>query len=60
MFLFPINNMKAITEVGGIICPVSPSFYSNPSNIEELATTVVDRVIDLAGLNQGGYRWNDD
>ena len=57
--LIHINNMKAITEAGGIICPASPSFYSNPANFEELAATVVDRVIDLAGLEQKTFRWNE-
>ncbi|HNQ60840.1 MAG TPA: UbiX family flavin prenyltransferase [Bacteroidia bacterium] len=57
--LIHINNMKAITEAGGIICPASPSFYSGPTNFEELAATVVYRVIDLAGLDHTAYRWND-
>lgn len=57
--LIHINNMKAITEAGGIICPAVPSFYSQPKTIEEVAQTVVSRVIDLAGLEQDTYRWND-
>lgn len=57
--LIHINNMKTITESGGIICPASPSFYSQPANFEELAATVVDRVIDLAGLNLDAYRWGE-
>lgn len=57
--LIHINNLKAVTEAGGIICPANPSFYSLPKTIEELAQTVVDRVIDLAGLEQQSYRWND-
>ena len=55
--LIHINNMKTITEAGGIICPATPSFYSNPSTFEELASTVVDRVIALAGLEQDSYQW---
>ncbi len=55
--LIHINNMKTITEAGGIVCPASPSFYSKPQSFEELAATVVDRVIDLAGLQQDSYRW---
>lgn len=47
--LIHLNNMKTITEAGGIICPATPSFYSKPQTFEELAATVVDRVIDLAG-----------
>ena len=55
--LIHINNMKTITEAGGIICPATPSFYSNPSTFEELASTVVDRVVALAGLEQDSYQW---
>ena len=57
--LIHINNMKTVTEAGGIICPASPSFYSKPQSFEELAATVVDRVIDLAGLEQKSYRWSE-
>jgi 4-hydroxy-3-polyprenylbenzoate decarboxylase len=58
--LIHINNMKTITEAGGIICPASPSFYSNPKTFEELASTVVDRVLDLCGLDVKMYRWGND
>ena len=39
--LIHINNMKIITESGGIICPASPSFYSHPRTFEDLAATVI-------------------
>ena len=55
--LIHINNMKAVTEAGGIICPATPSFYSLPKTVEELASTVTDRVIDLAGFDSTSYRW---
>lgn len=58
--LIHINNLKTVTEAGGIICPAVPSFYSLPKTIEDLAQTVVSRVIDLAGLEQQSYRWNED
>ncbi|HLG35361.1 MAG TPA: UbiX family flavin prenyltransferase [Bacteroidia bacterium] len=57
--LIHINNMKTITEAGGIICPASPSFYSHPADINALAQTVIDRVIDLAGFSHDTYRWNE-
>ncbi len=57
--LIHINNMKTLTEAGGIICPANPSFYSNPQNFEELAATVVDRVLDLAGFDAKAYRWSE-
>ena len=55
--LIHINNMRTVTEAGGIICPATPSFYSKPQTIEEVAATVIDRVIDLAGLEQDSFRW---
>lgn len=57
--LIHINNMKTVTESGGIICPATPSFYSKPKTIEEVAATVIDRAIDLAGLKQESYRWGE-
>jgi len=58
--LIHLNTRKAITEAGGIICPASPSFYSKPKDFEALAATVIDRVIDLAGLTAKSFRWGVD
>jgi 4-hydroxy-3-polyprenylbenzoate decarboxylase len=55
--LIHINNMKLLTLAGAIICPASPSFYSNPKTIDDLVMTVVDRIIDLAGFDSKGFRW---
>ena len=55
--LIHIRNMETITLAGGIICPATPSFYSQPTTIEALVNTVVDRVLDLANLSINTYRW---
>ena len=55
--LIHIRNMETITLSGGIICPATPSFYSKPKTLEDVAATVVDRVLDLAGLQMNSYRW---
>ncbi len=55
-----INNMKILTEAGAIICPATPSFYSKPKTFEELAATVIDRVLDLADFDLKSYRWGED
>ncbi len=55
--LIHINNMKIITEAGGILCPASPSFYSKPQSFEDLAKTITSRVIDLAELDLDSFRW---
>ena len=58
--LVHIRNMETVTLAGGIICPATPSFYSRPTTIEEVASTVVDRVLDLAGLKIATYRWGGE
>lgn len=57
--LIHINNMKAVTEAGGVIAPACPSFYSRPTDLESIAGTVVDRVLDLAGFEVESYRWSE-
>jgi 4-hydroxy-3-polyprenylbenzoate decarboxylase len=49
--------METETMAGGIICPATPSFYSKPQTVEEVAATVVDRVLDLAGFDIKTFRW---
>ncbi len=57
--LIHINNMLTITQAGGIICPASPSFYTKPQTADEIALTVVNRVLDLAGLGNNAPGWNE-
>ncbi len=59
MNLIHIENMKMLTLAGGIICPASPSFYSLPQSVEELAQTVVNRILDLLDLEHTSYRWSE-
>ncbi|NRB61770.1 MAG: UbiX family flavin prenyltransferase [Saprospiraceae bacterium] len=59
LHLIHINNMKTVTEAGGIIAPANPSFYSRPDSLEEVAATVTDRLLDLAGFDLQTYRWGE-
>jgi 4-hydroxy-3-polyprenylbenzoate decarboxylase len=58
--LVHIRNMETVTLAGGIICPASPSFYSKPQSIEQVAATIADRAIDLAGLDIKSFRWGSE
>jgi len=58
--LIHINNMKTLTLAGAIICPATPSFYSNPETIDDLVMTVVNRIIDLAGFDNNSFRWMEN
>jgi len=45
-----LRNMTAVTEMGGIIFPPVPGFYSKPATIDEMVGHTVDRVLDLLDL----------
>ncbi len=57
--LIHIKNMEAITLANGIICPATPSFYSLPRTFEQLASTVVDRVLQISGIDVETYKWGE-
>ena len=57
--LIHIRNMETVTIAGGIICHATPSFYGQPMTIEEVAGTVIDRVLDLSGLEWHSFRWGE-
>jgi len=54
-----LENMLRLTQAGGIILPCSPSFYSRPEDMDQLADTVVHRALDLIGLDVKTYRWGE-
>ncbi len=58
--LIHIENMQKVTLAGGIIFPASPSFYSKPKDINALIDTVTDRILDLLGFANTGFRWGED
>jgi flavin prenyltransferase len=56
--LIHIRNCATLLEAGASILPASPSFYSRPSSIAEVADTLVHRILDQIGLPvPGSYRW---
>ncbi len=57
--LVHVKNMKTLIKAGGLVCPATPSFYSKPKNIDELALTVVDRILDLANFEINAKRWKE-
>ena len=56
-----LKNMLEAKEAGAIIMPASPSFYNNPKNIDDLLSTITERIIDLLKIeNKAAKRWKDD
>lgn len=60
LHLIHIENMKKLAQAGAMMVPAIPSFYSKPRSVEELAMTVVNRILDLLELEYHGYRWGDE
>src|SRR4051812_48647260 len=55
------RNVVTLLEAGAILLPAIPSFYSRPRSVEDVADTVVWRILDQLGLpNPAAYRWRDD
>ncbi|TCT17760.1 4-hydroxy-3-polyprenylbenzoate decarboxylase [Bibersteinia trehalosi] len=52
-----LDNMRKVTEMGGIIFPPVPAFYQQPKNIDEVVTHSVVRALDLFGLDINMPRW---
>jgi 4-hydroxy-3-polyprenylbenzoate decarboxylase len=49
-------NMLAVTEMGGIILPPIPGFYSRPQSVEEIVDHTVGKVLDLLNVEHDLYR----
>ena len=58
--LVQIKNMELLLLAGAIILPANPAFYSKPASLEEIADTVVARVLDHLGVpNKLSPRWQE-
>jgi 4-hydroxy-3-polyprenylbenzoate decarboxylase len=58
--LIQARNVVTVMEAGATMLPAMPSFYSNPKNFEELADSVVVRILDQLGISiPSAYRWSD-
>jgi len=56
--LIQARNVVTLIEAGAIVLPAVPSFYSGPKNVNEVADTVVWRILDQLGLpSPQAFRW---
>lgn len=55
--LIHIRNMETLLLAGAQIIPASPSFYSHPKTIEQVISTIVDRVLSRLGYSDNLYEW---
>ncbi len=56
--LIQLRNMTTLTEAGGIVLPACPHWYYKPESLEDLADTVVDRILQTLGVTEKtGPQW---
>lgn len=46
-----LRNMISVTEMGGIIYPPLPAFYTQPSSVDDIVAETTGRVLSLVGLD---------
>ena len=55
-----LRSMLAVTEMGGIVAPPVPAFYTRPRTIGDLIDQTIGRVLDLFDLEAGTFpRWGE-
>ena len=53
-----LRNMLTLSDMGAIIAPPVPAFYSKPKNLDEMVKHTVARVLDIFDLDAGAIaRW---
>lgn len=58
--LIHLRNMQLVAEAGAMILPANPHFYHRPQTAEEVADTVVDRILDQLGVQSDTKRWREE
>ncbi|HTK35336.1 MAG TPA: UbiX family flavin prenyltransferase [Caulobacteraceae bacterium] len=54
-----LRSMAQVTEMGGVIAPPVPAFYSRPKTLDDLINHTIGRALDLFDLNVAIKRWKD-
>ena len=58
--LIHARNVVTLIEAGAVVLPASPSFYNGASTLNDIADTVVDRILDQLNLPRpGSFRWKE-
>ncbi|MBW8734298.1 MAG: UbiX family flavin prenyltransferase [Asticcacaulis sp.] len=55
-----LRSMAAVTEMGAIVAPPMPAFYTRPQSLDDVIDQSVARVLDLFDIDTGMTRWGED
>jgi flavin prenyltransferase len=55
-----LRSMVTVTEMGAVVCPPVPAFYSQPTSIQDIVDHSIGRVLDLFDIDVGIVkRWRE-
>jgi 4-hydroxy-3-polyprenylbenzoate decarboxylase len=58
--LIHLDNMRRLTEAGGLVLPAMPAWYHQPQNVLDLIDSIVQRICDHLGVEVSlTKRWGD-
>lgn len=55
-----IRSMAAVTEMGAIVAPPVPAFYTRPQSLDDMVSQSVARALDLFDIDAPMTRWGED
>jgi 4-hydroxy-3-polyprenylbenzoate decarboxylase len=55
-----LRSMAAVTEMGAIIAPPMPAFYTRPQSLDEMVRQSVARSLALFDIDAPMTRWGED
>jgi 4-hydroxy-3-polyprenylbenzoate decarboxylase len=56
-----LENMLKLARMGVSICPPTPAFYNHPTNLDDLVSYTVTRLLDQLGIDAGiADRWSGE
>ncbi len=53
--LIHLRNMSQVTEAGGIVYPMIPTYYNLPETVEQMFEEFTERLLGFVGLDQSDY-----
>ncbi|GGZ37923.1 UbiX family flavin prenyltransferase [Streptomyces poonensis] len=53
--LIHLRNMAQVTEAGGIVYPMIPTYYNLPETVEQMFEEFTERLLGFVGLDQTDY-----
>lgn len=55
-----LRTMAQLSDIGAIVAPIVPAFYTRPKTIEDIVDHSVGRLLDLFGIDLGTlHRWKE-